>query len=146
MTLARVLAAAGLALVLLASASVALAAGRVALVVGNSTYSHIARLPNPENDAADMAAALQRLGFEVTTAQDADRTSLNEALRVFTRESVGADRALVFYAGHGLEMDGVNYLVPVDARGRHDNPGRHARHGRRAGRGGRRTGDRGGRR
>ena len=94
----------------------ALAAGRVALVVGNSTYSHIARLPNPENDAADMAAALQRLGFEVTTAQDADRASLNEALRVFTRQSVGADMALVFYAGHGLEMDGVNYLVPVDAR------------------------------
>ena len=116
MTPARVLAAAGLALVFLTSASVALAAGRVALVVGNSTYAHIARLPNPENDAADMAAALRRLGFEVTTAQDADRASLNEALRVFTRESVGADMALVFYAGHGLEMDGVNYLVPVDAR------------------------------
>ena len=117
MTPARVLAAAVLPLVLLASASVALAAaGRVALVVGNSTYAHIARLPNPENDAADMAAALQRRGFEVTTAQDADRASLNEALRVFTRESVGADMALVFYAGHGLEMDGVNYLVPVDAR------------------------------
>ena len=113
---ARVLAAAVLALVLLASASVALAAGRVALVVGNSTYAHIARLPNPENDAADMAAALRRLGFDVTTAQDADRASMNEALRVFTRESVGADMALVFYAGHGLEMDGVNYLVPVDAR------------------------------
>ena len=116
MTPARVLAAAGMALVFLTSASVALAAGRVALVVGNSTYSHIARLPNPENDAADMAAALRRLGFEVTTAQDADRASLNEALRVFTRESVGADVALVFYAGHGLEMDGVNYLVPVNAR------------------------------
>ena len=114
MTPARVLAV--LALVLLASASVALAAGRVALVVGNSTYAHIARLPNPENDAADMAAVLQRLGFDVTTAQDANRASLNEALRVFTRESVGADMALVFYAGHGLEMDGVNYLVPVDAR------------------------------
>ena len=112
MTPARVLAAAGLTLIFLTSASVALAAGRVALVVGNSTYSHIARLLNPENDAADM----RRLGFDVTTAQDADRASLNEALRVFTRESVGADMALVFYAGHGLEMDGVNYLVPVDAR------------------------------
>ena len=74
----------------------ALAAGRVALVVGNSTYAHIARLPNPENDAADMAAALQRLGFDVTTAQDADRASLNEALRVFTRESVGG--------GHGARV------------------------------------------
>ena len=116
MTPARVLAAAVLALVLLASASVALAAGRVALVVGNSTYAHIARLPNPENDAADMAAALQRLGFEVTTAQDADRASLNEALRGLHPRERGADMALVFYAGHGLEMDGVNYLVPVDAR------------------------------
>ena len=70
MTPARVLATAVLALVLQASASVALASGRVALVVGNSTYSHIGRLPNPENDAADTAAALRRLGFEVTTAQD----------------------------------------------------------------------------
>ena len=72
MTPARVLAAAGLALVFLTSASVALAAGRVALLVGNSTYAHIERLPNPENDAADMAAALRRLGFDVTTAQDAE--------------------------------------------------------------------------
>ena len=94
----------------------ATAAGRVALVVGNGTYAHIGRLPNPENDAADMTAALQRLGFEVTTVRDADRTAMTEALRVFTRESVGADVSLVFYAGHGLEMDGVNYLVPVDAR------------------------------
>ena len=96
MTPARVLATAVLALVLLASVSMALASGRVALVVGNSTYAHIGRLPNPENDAADMATALRRLGFDVTTAQDADRASLNEALRVFTRESVGADMALVF--------------------------------------------------
>ena len=59
--------AATLALVVFASASVALANGRVALVVGNSTYAHIGRLPNPENDAVDMAAALQRLGFDVTT-------------------------------------------------------------------------------
>ena len=116
MTPARVLAAAGLALVFLTSASVALAAGRVALVVGNSTYSHIARLPNPENDAADMAAALRRLGFEVTTELDVGRAELTEALRAFTRRSVGADVALVFYAGHGIEMDRANYLVPVDAR------------------------------
>ena len=112
----RTLVVAILVLVVLAVPMVVLADGRVALVVGNSTYAHIARLPNPENDAADMATALRRLGFEVTTAQDADRTSLNEALRVFTRESVGADVALIFYAGHGLEMDGVNYLVPVGAR------------------------------
>ena len=92
------------------------AAGRVALVVGNSTYAHVGRLPNPGNDAEDVSAALRRLGFEVTTVRDAGRVELNDALRAFTRESAGVDVSLVFYAGHGLEMDGVNYLVPVDAR------------------------------
>ena len=96
--------------------SAASAAGRVALVVGNSAYAEIGTLPNPGNDAADMAAALGRLGFDVTTVRDADRAGLNEALRLFARDSAGADVSLVFYAGHGLEMDGVNYLVPVDAR------------------------------
>ena len=108
--------AATLVLVMFATASVVLADGRVALVVGNSTYDHIGRLPNPENDAVDMAAALERLGFEVTTALDADRVALTEALRAFTRRSAGADVSVVFYAGHGIEMDGVNYVVPVDAR------------------------------
>ena len=61
------------AFVVLVAPAVVLADGRVALVVGNSTYAHIGRLPNPENDAADMAAALRRLGFEVTTEYDADR-------------------------------------------------------------------------
>ena len=65
----RTLVVAILVLVVLAVPMVVLADGRVALVVGNSTYAHIGRLPNPENDAADMATALRRLGFEVTTAQ-----------------------------------------------------------------------------
>ena len=104
------------AVVVLVAPTVVFADGRVALVVGNSTYAHIGRLPNPENDAADMSAALRRLGFEVTTELDADRVELIEALRAFTRRSAGADVSLVFYAGHGIEMDGVNYLVPVDAR------------------------------
>ena len=64
----------------------------------------------------DMSEALRRLGFEVTTQLDADRVELTEALRAFTRRSAGADVSLVFYAGHGIEMNGVNYLVPVDAR------------------------------
>ena len=85
-------------------------------MVGNSAYGAIGTLPNPGNDAADVAAALGRLGFKVETVRDADRAGMNAALRGFTRRSVGADVALVFYAGHGLEMDGVNYLVPVDAR------------------------------
>ena len=102
--------------VVVASAPASLAADRVALVVGNSAYAAIGALPNPGNDAADVAAALGRLGFDVTTVQDADRVGMSEALRVFTRQSAGADVSLVFYAGHGLEMDGVNYLVPVDAQ------------------------------
>ena len=94
----------------------AFASGRVALVIGNSAYAHVGRLPNPANDATDMEAALRRLGFEVTTARDVDLAGLNEALRGFARRSAGAELALVFYAGHGMEMDGVNYLLPVDAR------------------------------
>ena len=112
----RSLVVAVLAFVVFAAPAVVLADGRVALVVGNSTYAHIGRLPNPDNDARDISAALQRLGFEVTTELDADRVELTEALRAFTRQSAGADVSLVFYAGHGIEMDGVNYLVPVDAR------------------------------
>ena len=105
-----------LVFVLFAAPTAAQTERRVALVVGNSAYAHIGRLPNPGNDAADMSAALRRLGFEVTTALNADRVGLNDALRGFTRQSAGADVSLVFYAGHGLEMDRVNYLVPVDAR------------------------------
>ncbi len=112
----RSLVVAVVAFVVLAIPSVVLADGRVALVVGNSTYTHIGRLPNPDNDARDMSAALRRLGFEVTTELDADRVEMTDALRQFTRQSAGADVSLVFYAGHGIEMDGVNYLVPVDAR------------------------------
>ena len=112
----RSLVVAVVAFVVLAVPAVVLADGRVALVVGNSTYSHIGRLPNPDNDARDISAALRRLGFEVTIEFDADRVELTEALRAFTRRSAGADVSLVFYAGHGIEMDGVNYLVPVDAR------------------------------
>ena len=107
-------------LVLVASASGALADGRVALVIGNSTYAHAGRLPNAENDATDMAAALRRLGFEVTTELDTDFAGLNGALRAFSRRSSGADVSLVFYAGHGMELDGVNHLLPVDARLEHD--------------------------
>ena len=105
-----------LAFVVFAAPAVVLADGRVALVVGNSTYARIGRLPNPDNDARDISAALRRLGFEVMTELDADRVELTEALRAFTRQSAGPDVSLVFYAGHGIEMDGVNYLVPVDAR------------------------------
>ena len=103
------------ALVVLASATVVLADGRVALVVGNSTYAHIGRLPNPQNDTTDVAAALRRLGFEVTTELDSDRALLTAALRAFTRRSAGADVPLVFYAGHGI---GMGRREPSGAAGR----------------------------
>lgn len=92
------------------------AAGRVALVIGNSQYEHAVPLPNPANDATDIGEALARLGFEVTTVRDAGRTALAVALADFADRSAGAEVALVFYAGHGMEMGGVNYLLPVDAR------------------------------
>ena len=90
--------------------------GAPGVALADGAYAGIGVLPNPGNDAADMAAVLGRLEFDVTTVRDADRTAMTEALRVFTRASVGTDVSLVFYAGHGLEMDGVNYLVPVDAQ------------------------------
>ena len=105
-----------LATVVLALPAVVLADGRVALVVvGNSTYAHIGRLPNPDNDARDMSAvAAARVRSDDRAGRRPGGTDRG-APRV-TRRSAGADVSLVFYAGHGIEMDGVNYLVPVDAR------------------------------
>lgn len=95
----RALVVAVLATIVLAVPGVVLDDGRVALVVGNSTYAHIGRLPNPENDAADISVALRRLVFEVTAEFDVDRVEMTEALRRFTRRSAGADVPMVFYAG-----------------------------------------------
>ena len=110
------LVAATLVLIVFASAFAVLADGRVALAVGNGSYIHSGRLPIPENDAVDEAAALRRLGFDVTSELDADPVALTEALQAFPRRSVGADVSLVFYAGHGIETDGMDYVMPVDAR------------------------------
>src|SRR3990172_10397277 len=92
------------------------AASRVALVIGNSAYRHTPRLINPLNDAKDIAAALSRLGFDVIEAIDLDKRALDDALRAFANRSAVADTALVFYAGHGLQASGQNYLLPVDAK------------------------------
>ena len=90
--------------------------GRVALVIGNGEYEHMSVLPNPTNDAADVGTALDRLGFEVTSVMDAGIDALLDEMEAFRRKSAGADVALVFYAGHGIEVQGTNYLIPVDAR------------------------------
>lgn len=92
------------------------AARRVALVIGNSAYEQVTELPNPKNDAADMAGKLRGLDFKVVSGIDLDLRGMRETVRDFIRELDGADLALFFYAGHGLQVDGVNYMVPVDAQ------------------------------
>lgn len=93
----------------------ALAETRIALVVGNSAYQHVAPLANPKNDAEDLTARLTSLGFEVMGGTDLDRRSLVEQLIKFGRAAGDADVALFFYAGHGIQVNGQNYLVPIDA-------------------------------
>ncbi len=93
----------------------ALAQKRVALVIGNSSYQNATELKNPKNDAADMAAALSALGFQVISGTDLDKPGMDRLIRNFAVALVGADVGLFFYAGHGLQVAGNNYLVPVDA-------------------------------
>ena len=94
----------------------ALAAQRVALVIGNATYAHAPLLANPLNDATDIGAALDRLGFSVTTIENADYAALRRGLLEFQQVASVSEMAVVFYAGHGIEVDQRNFLVPVDAR------------------------------
>lgn len=98
------------------SSTGAIAGERVALVIGNSRYQNAEGLPNTKNDAADVAAALKRLGFKVTLATDLDYGGMRASVRQLGREAAAAEMALFYFAGHGFELDGVNYLVPVDAR------------------------------
>ncbi len=89
---------------------------RVALVIGNGRYAHATHLPNPSNDARAIGAALRDLGFEVIEGIDLGRSMMEQHLRDFLQRSSSARIALMFYAGHGMQVDGRNYLVPVDAR------------------------------
>src|SRR3984885_4154895 len=94
----------------------AIAGVRLALLLGNSKYQAVPELDNPSNDAADLAQALRSVGFEVIEQRDATREAMAKAVRDFSERLRGADVALFFYAGHGLQMNGENYLLPVDAR------------------------------
>jgi uncharacterized caspase-like protein len=87
---------------------------RVALVIGNSEYA-AQKLLNPRNDAQDMAESLKALGFEVILRIDIDRQGFLQAMAEFARAVIGADIGLFFYAGHGLQYNGSNYLMPVGA-------------------------------
>ncbi|RWO89709.1 caspase family protein [Mesorhizobium sp.] len=99
---------------LIGGVEVAWAEKRVALVIGNSSYQRVARLPNPNNDAADMAALLSKVGFKVSRKMDLDHTAFRKALQEFGREAEGADFAIIFFAGHGVEVENRNFLVPTD--------------------------------
>ena len=95
--------------------------GRVALVVGNSAYTPFDTLANPERDAKLIAATFERTGFrKVQLVLDAGKAELASALAEFTKEAAGADWAVIYFAGHGIELDGSNYLVPVDAKYEND--------------------------
>jgi tetratricopeptide (TPR) repeat protein len=89
---------------------------RVALVIGNSAYRHSPRLRNPENDARRIGTALRQVGFtDVHLMSDLGLTQMTQALKAFGDKVADADWAVIYFAGHGIEMAGVNYLIPVDA-------------------------------
>src|SRR6188472_46133 len=91
---------------------------RIALVVGNSAYQNVTRLDNPRNDAALMADTLTGLGFTLIGGRaqlDLDKSAMDNAVQNFGRQVQGADVALFYYAGHGVQVSGSNYLVPVTA-------------------------------
>ena len=94
----------------------AIADKKVALVIGNSNYQHTSPLANPLNDEADIAAALRKLDFTVIEGTDLDKLAMDRTIRRFAKELVGADLGTLFYAGHGLQVDGQNFLVPIDAK------------------------------
>jgi Caspase domain len=88
---------------------------RVALVIGNGAYRNVPALPNPANDAGDVAAAFKRLGFAVTLIANGTFEEMRRGLIGLGRDAADADMAAVFFAGHGMEINGENWLIPVDA-------------------------------
>ena len=88
---------------------------RIAFVVGNGAYKNVEPLPNPPIDAKAMAGALRNVGFEVVEGTNLTRDTMTARLLDFGKKAQGADVALFFYAGHGIAMGGVNYLLPIDA-------------------------------
>jgi uncharacterized caspase-like protein len=89
---------------------------RVALVLGNSAYTYTAPLANPRNDAEDIAAMLIALDFEVISKGDLDKRGMDQTIKRFREALEGAEIGFFFYAGHSLQVEGYNYLVPIDAK------------------------------
>ncbi len=102
-------------LVLLLASSLQAMAERVALVIGMGAYEHVVQLKNTINDANAVAAKLQEVGFKVTLATDKTQVELLDIMQAFSFQAETADLALVYYAGHGVEVQGINYLIPIDA-------------------------------
>lgn len=98
----------------------ALAESRVALVIGNGAYEKVPELPNPPRDATDIGHALERLNFKVTLLKNATAQEMRKAVVDFGRTAEGSEMAVVFYAGHGIEVAGENWLIPVSAELRSD--------------------------
>ena len=88
---------------------------RVALVIGNGSYKNVALLPNPPNDAEAMAAMLSGMGFDVVKGVDLDRNGMEKLIGTFAEKASDAKVSLFFYAGHAIQVDGKNYLMPIDA-------------------------------
>ena len=88
---------------------------RVAFVVGNGAYKNVQPLPNPSIDAKSMAGVLRNVGFEVVEGTNLTRDKMTEKLLEFGKKAQGADVAVFFYAGHGIAIGGINYLLPIDA-------------------------------
>lgn len=88
---------------------------RVALIIGNGDYTVFRHLPAAANDAADISSVLKGFGFDVTGGKNLDRAAMISAINNFAQKSLDADVAMVYYAGHGLQVDGNNFLVPTDA-------------------------------
>lgn len=87
---------------------------RVALVIGNGAYAHVRPLPNPTNDARAVAKSLREIGFTVSEGLDLEREAMQRTIHDFLREATRSQVAVVYYAGHGVQIDGRNYLVPID--------------------------------
>ena len=87
---------------------------RMALIIGNGAYAHVKALPNPPNDARAVARSLRDIGFTVSEGVDLDRAAMQKMTRDFLRDAARAQIVVVYYAGHGVQVDGRNYLIPVD--------------------------------
>ena len=98
----------------LARATSASQGRRIALVIGNSAYRNVVRLNNPQNDARAIGASLENIGFDRITIVTRDK--LREALKTFADDARNADWAMICYAGHGVDLRSVDYLIPIDAK------------------------------